>query len=413
MVQGASSVLRSATFMRLLGAHGLATLGQLQLTLAVGIDALERTGSGVWVSIAVAVGFVPYLACSVPAGLLVDRCRRSTVLRLSVGLRVVTGAAVTAGLLLGWSVPLIVLLAAATAVLATPAYPAMVAATPQVVPEARLGQANTLVTGVENGAWVAGPGLLGLLLLTGAPVAGGGLAATACFAVGLLALGAVATPVPERPDAPARADGLLAGFAVLNAEPGIRRAMIMAGLVNFLYGFLVVAMVLLAQEQLRGGPERIGLLNAAFTGGALFSMLVTWRLTSTGVRGRRTVVAGMLAFCGVVLLLADVEAAPLAAALLFLAGLLNLVVEVTAVTIIQTSARESVLGRVFGVYDAIAVGLIALGSGLAGPLVEAFGIGATFAVVALATALPTAVVGRRLLTDRTQGAVLAAAAEQR
>jgi MFS family permease len=406
-------VLRSGPFLRLLGAHGLATLGQLQLTLAVGIDALARTGSGVWVSIAVAVGFVPYLVCSVPAGLLVDRCRRTTVLRLSIGLRVATGAAATAGLMLGWTVPVVVLVAALTAVLATPSYPAVVAATPQLVPAPRLGQANTLVTGVENGAWVAGPGLLGLLLLVGAPVAGGGLAATLCFLVGLVVLGRLSTAAAAPAGSRGAQDGLLAGFRVLNSEPAIRRAMVLAGLVNLLYGFLVVAMVLLVEDELGGGPQGIGLLNAAFTAGALLSMLVTWRLSYTAERARRTVVMGMLGFCGTVLLLAGAEAAALAAVLIFGAGLLNLVVEVVAVTIIQTSAQEAVLGRLFGVYDAIAVGLIALGSGLAGPLVEAVGVPAALVAAAAATAVPTALVGRQLLRDPVPAAAAAGLAGDR
>ena len=72
-----------------------------------------------------------------------------------------------AGLLLGWPVPVLVVVTAVAAVLATPSYPALAAATPECVADEQLPPANTLVTGVENAAWIAGPGALGVVVLAG------------------------------------------------------------------------------------------------------------------------------------------------------------------------------------------------------------------------------------------------------
>ena len=106
----------------LLAGHGVGTVAQLALTLAVGIEVLDRTSSSVWVSITVALGFAPYVAFSGYAGVLADRWSRSAVLTWSFLARAGCAVVLATGLLLQWPVPVLVLLAAATAVLATPSY---------------------------------------------------------------------------------------------------------------------------------------------------------------------------------------------------------------------------------------------------------------------------------------------------
>ncbi len=349
--------LKTGPFPRLLAGHGIATLGQLQLTMAVGVYVLARTDSGVWVSTAVALGFAPYVLFSTSAGVLADRHRRSTVLRWSIALRLVTGSATTVGLLLQWPVQVVIALAAITAVLATPSYPALVAVTPQVIGDVDLPAANSLGSGVENAAWVAGPGLLGLVLLTGAPVAGGGLAATACFGVALLCLGRTRTAIPGRlPSAEeSLADEILDGVRAVGADRRISAALCLAIVDNFLYGYLVVAIVLLGDRTFDGGDRGVGLLNAAFALGAVASMLVTPRLAGAGREPRVLVVTLSLfvaAAAGAALAPDLVVAVPL----VLLAGMFTLIVEIVAVTLIQRLTPEAVTARVFGLYDTLAVG---------------------------------------------------------
>ena len=150
----------------LLAAHGAGTVAQLVLTLALGIEVLARTSSGVWVSLTVALGFAPYVVFSGYAGLLADRYSRSLVLTVSFVSRAGGAVLLAVGLLAHWPVPVLVAMAAGTAVLATPSYPALAAATPECVADEQLTAANALVTGVENTTWIAGPGVLGLLLLS-------------------------------------------------------------------------------------------------------------------------------------------------------------------------------------------------------------------------------------------------------
>ena len=77
---GFRSALAITAFRRLCLAHGVATIGQLVLTFAVGVHVLAETRSGIWVSVTVALAFAPYALCSALAGVLADRRSRSAVL---------------------------------------------------------------------------------------------------------------------------------------------------------------------------------------------------------------------------------------------------------------------------------------------------------------------------------------------
>ena len=136
-------------------------MAQTTTSLAAGAYALERTGSASWASLTVALGVLPYVALSGLAGLVADLFPRSTVLAWSCGLRAVLIAASAGVMLLGGPVGLLVVLAVLSAVAATPAYPSLAASVPQCVPDEGLERWNAVATGVENLAWLVGPGMFG------------------------------------------------------------------------------------------------------------------------------------------------------------------------------------------------------------------------------------------------------------
>lgn len=391
---GFRSALASGAFRRLCLAHGLATVGQLVLTFAVGVHVLAETRSGIWVSVTVALSFAPYAVCSALAGVLADRRSRSAVLAGAAWVRAALAAVLVVGTTAGWPVPVVVAVTALVAVAATPSYPALAAATPECVSDRDLPPANALATCVENVTWVAGPGVFGLLVLAGA-----GTTQTVVVAAGLFVVaGVLATRVGLRRPARVRPTGwlrdLVAGVCVTARQPGIRRPMGLAVLDNFLYGYLVVAIVLLAHAA-PGGEERLGLLNACLTAGALASMLVVNRLTR-GDRTARVLIWTLLAFCAVLAVLGAVGATGPGLVLVALAGGTTLVAEVAAVTLLQRGTDHGTLARVFGIYDQLNVGAIALGSLLAGPLSAVAGPGGALLVVAcLGAALTVPALVRR------------------
>ncbi|GAA1477766.1 hypothetical protein GCM10009623_22120 [Nocardioides aestuarii] len=385
---GFRSALASGAFRRLCLAHGLATVGQLVLTFAVGVHVLAETRSGIWVSVTVALAFAPYAACSALAGVLADRRSRSAVLASAAWVRAALAVVLVVGLATGWPVGVVVGVTALLAVAATPSYPALAAATPECVPDRDLPPANALVTCVENVTWVAGPGVFGLLVLAGV-----GTTKTVLVAAGLFAVaGALAGPVglhrPARVQQTGWLRDLVVGVTTTARQPGIRRPMGLAVLDNFLYGYLVVALVLLAAAA-PDAEGRLGLLNASLTAGALASMVVVNRWT----RGERTALVllwTLLAFCAALVLLGAVGATALGVLLVGLAGGTTLVAEVAAVTLLQRATDQGTLARVFGIYDQLNVGAIALGSLIAGPLSAVAGPGGGLVVVACVGAALTA-----------------------
>lgn len=390
---GFRQALRSRTFGLLLLAHGSGTIAQGVVTLAVGVAVHERTGSGVWTSVTVALAFAPYAVFSSLAGVLADRNSRSTVLAICCGVRAGLGSVVAAALLFDAPVAVLVALTAAMAVCATPSFPALAAATRQCVSDADLPAANALATSVENVTWIAAPGVFGVLTMADLDSWG----VVTCSAVLLVLAAALAAgvrlPRPRRVDVPAWWRDLEAGVAAVALNASLRRPMMLAVLDNFLYGFLIVAVVLLAGES---GNGDLGRLNAALAIGALVATVVVNRVTTHG-RVRIMPLVMVLGFSGCLALLGATGAGQFAVLLVAAAGASTLVAEVAAVTLLQRAADDCALARVFGVYDQVNVGAIAAGSFLAGPLAAALGArgalmaaAATGTVLALTALVPTA-----------------------
>ncbi len=372
----------------------MATVSQLVLTLALGAYVLEATGSGWWVSACVALSFAPYAVLSSAAGVLADRRSRSTVLLGSCLLRLAASAGLLVGLLGSWPVPVLVALAALVAVAATPSYPALAAAVPQcVAPERRAG-ANALVTCAENAAWMAGPGAYGVLVACGVGPRGAVAVAVVGFALAAGAVGAVALGAPPRADLTAgwRRD-LAEVVALVVRRPALRVPLLLATVDNLLFGYLVVAVVLLARTDVVAG------FNAALTVGALVAMTAAGRLVERP-EVRWLVALSLLVFGGAVaatgLLAGGTGTLPVVVLLGALAGATTLVAEVGAVHLLQDGADPAHLARVFGLYDQVNVGAIAVGSLLAGPTAALFGAGLAPVVVGgLGAAAAVLLSGRR------------------
>jgi MFS family permease len=371
-------VLACRGFRRLTLAHGLATSSQLVLTLAVGAHVAAQ-GSSVWASVAVALGFAPYALFSPLAGVLADRASRSAVLAWSAVVRAVLSAEVAVALLLDLPAPVVVGLAALAAVAATPSYPALAAATPETVPDGDLETANALVTCVENASWMGGPGLFGLLLLAGLDPAG-----VAVFSVvPLVAAAVLAFPVrlarPAHPEQGGWLAELGTGVAQVARRPDVRRPMLLAMLDNLVYGYLVAVLVLMTV----GGRGSSGVLQAVLTGGAVVAALGVGALTRRWPTRRVLTTSLLLSGTALAVIGTIGTGAPLAALVpwVALAGATGMVAEVAAVSLLQRSPDPSAVARVFGVYDQLNVGAIAVGSALAGVLGHTVGTQVSLLIV--------------------------------
>jgi MFS family permease len=130
-----------------------------------------------------------------------------------------------------------------------------------------------------------------------------------------------------------------------------------------------------------GGAETIGWLNAGLSVGALAAMAVVNRLAAHR-RPSIVLFAVMSTFAVTTALAALSGWFPLSVVLVTIAGAATLIAEVLAVTLLQRAAPDDLIARVFGVYDQLNVGAIAMGSLIAGPLADRLGADTAIVVVA-------------------------------
>ena len=160
----------------------------------------------------------------------------------------------------------------------------------------------------------------------------------------------------------------LAGFRAIFAVPSLRLVVCLYSAQTLVAGALNVLLIVAAIELLDLGRSGPGLLNSAVGIGGIIGAAVALGLV--GLRGLGTAFAFGLVLWGLPLILFG--AWPETAAAIVFLGLLgvgNTLVDVSGLTLLQRTAPEEVLGRVFGVLESLVVGTLGLGAIIAPLLV--------------------------------------------
>ncbi|HTG47726.1 MAG TPA: MFS transporter, partial [Actinomycetota bacterium] len=317
----------------------------------------------------------------IPAGVIApfgafagDRFRRDRVLFFCyLALALTLGGTAAA---LGADAPFAVVMLFATAALVSMGFarPTHRALLPSVAhdPE-ELTAGNAVSSLAENAGIVVGPLLAGLILSAAGPALVFGVFAAAMFAGALLVarLGSEASVAGgERLRAADVVRGSVAGFAYLSRE---RRAglvvlvlaggFVLSGALDVLY--VAVAITLLGQ-----GPGWAGFLSSAAGVGGLVGAALAVTLV-----GRRRLVPPLggstLVLGGSVVAVGAAPAAATAPALFGLSGMGASIATVSGQTLLQRSAPDHLLSRVFGVLEGSSMLALAIGSVGASFVIEA------------------------------------------
>ena len=390
--------------------------GLLRVELAfVGFNVAEWA---TWVSIlafayevggAAATGLVA-LVQLVPAALVAplaaiagDRFRRERVLLGGYLVQAAAMAATAAALLADAPVPLVYGLAALAATSITITRPAQNAILPILArtPD-ELTAANVASSWTESISILGGPALAALLLAVSGPGAVFAVMAGALACAGLLVawVDTGAGPAPATAAPAGRLTGVLwtalGGFRTLARERLPRLSVVLLTVQYLMVGVLDVLLVVLAFEVLDIGSSGVGLLNSAVGAGAIAGSALTVLLV-----GRRLVVPILIGFGCWALALSAVALAPPEAAvpvLLGLAGAGGVLTEVAGRLLLQRSAPNEVLSRVFGVLEGLSMAAIGVGSVVVPASIDLLGVrGTLFAAAGLMLAVAL-LVGRRLAT---------------
>jgi MFS family permease len=365
------------------------SLATWSYVIALGVYAFEAGGATA-VGIVALVRLLPGALASPVAGVFGDRYSRRTMLAASALASAVALGASAAAVGSGAPSEVVYALAGLFTIASTPYVPAEGALLPSVsrTPQ-ELAAANVAHSAMDNGGFLVGSALTGILLAGGSP--------EAVFAVAALVAG-VATALLRRLPKDRRPEHVEADFAGVVAETirggrellsdsSLRLIGVVLIVLVFVEGAADVLVVILALDELGLGQGSVGWVNAAWGIGAL---LATGALAVVLARGNLAlglVVGAVLAGAAMAL----PGAWPVVAAAYagwFLIGIGYTAVEVAARTLLQRHGSDEFLARVLAFLETARLGAMALGSILAPALVVLLGTrGALVAVGALLPAL--------------------------
>jgi MFS family permease len=340
-------------------------IGSWSYIIVISVYIFDRTHSTQWLAANAVCRWGPSLLLASYGGVLADRYQRTTVMAVSA----LASAVLMAGMavVVGSDAPVAFVLAiSALSSVALAPYPAAAGAlTPEIVGEKDLAAANSIFSALESLVVVVGPGIGGLLLLTGRPVIGVVINA-ASFAVAaalVIRLRVRSRGGGSAEDSTARQ--WVTGLKSLAAQPVAVAVILFCALDSAVYGAASVLYVPLS-VRLGTGPNGYSYLTAGMALGGLLGAGLANRLS--GASRLAPVIMGSICLQALPFLLTvPVHSPVLAAALQVVSGIGMIIVDVLALTSLQRDLPGDVLGRVLGIFDTVVLAgilLAALATGI-------------------------------------------------
>jgi MFS family permease len=365
-------------------------VGTWSYTIALFVYAFDVGGAAA-VGLIALIRYIPSALASPFSGLLADRYRRITVMLASDLVRAGAMAGAAATIALDGPPAVVYLLATITSISATAFRPAKAAVVPSLArtPE-ELTAANVAASMINSTGSFVGPALGGFLTAAAGPeyaFAFNGL--TFLWSSFLVDRVRRSWEEPARPPsertARAVASDVAEGFATLGSQPAVRVVVLLMAAQTFVLGTLSVFVVVLALEVLDLGAAGVGLLNSAIGVGGLIGATAAFALVGRPRLGAAFALG--IAAWGLPLVLVGVWPWTALALLLFgVIGVANTLVDVSGFTLLQRTAEDTVLARVFGVLHTLIYASVALG-GFATPWLISL-LGTRGALVAVGALLP-------------------------
>ena len=344
------------------------TVGQSWLVLTL-------THSPFLLGVINALQWFPVLLFSLPAGVVVDRVPKRTLIMVTQALflllALTLGLLTVAGHIRYWHVAGLAALLGTVNAFDTPARQAFIVE--MVGGTEDLTGAIALNSSVFNGARLIGPGLAGLMISAwGVGVAF--LANAASFVAVIAALGAMRLAVPKVHvvSGIGMAAHIAEGIGFIRSTTTILRVLATLAVLSLFAMNFNVFVPVLARIQLHLGASGFGFLLAAQGLGALTGSLI---VAATGARGPRPsyLAWGALLLCGGLIALSRVARPDVAGAELFVAGMGMILFTATANSTVQLETPDALRGRIMSVYALVFNGLAPFGALMMGGIIGAWG----------------------------------------
>jgi MFS family permease len=362
-------------------------VGTWMQSVAQGWLVLQLTNSAYYVGLVSALGSLPVLLVSLPAGVFADRSNKRRVVVATQALALVQ-ALVLAGLIWMHRVELWHVAAAAVFLGLVNAVdiPTRQSLIFDLVGKDDLMNAIALNSSAFNAARIIGPAIGGVLI--------GGIGIAACFflnGVSYLAViaGLLAMRLPAWSPPPLAGDGLTRfreGARFILGDRATRALVLNTALLS-IFGFpYLVLMPVFARDVLHVGAAGLGFLMASVGIGAVVAALGVAAFGPRLPKGRLLVWGGP-AFGLAIAAFALTPWVPLAVAILVVSGGAMIANNAVTNTLLQTIVPDGLRGRVMGAYTFVFVGMAPLGAYQAGWLAGRVGVQTAVAAGGLVCAL--------------------------
>jgi MFS family permease len=354
--------------------QSISSVGSWMQSVGLSWLVLELTNSPFRLGLVSALQFGPVLLLSAVAGVVVDRVpKRRLVLATQTALMLpafaLAGLAWT-GWIRYWHVATLAAVIGLVNALDMPTRQSFLV---EMVGREDLLNAIALNSTTFNAARVTGPALGGLLIARYGTSVAFLLNALSFLAVvlSLTAIRAGSEPRPRR--GTTVREELMDGIRYATRTPLVA---LILGLVFAVSTFAMnhgVLVPLFAREVLHEGVHVFGLLMAALGAGAVVGAVAVAALSYGRPQIATVVVPGLGVAIGI-LTLAFVRHVALAAGVLFVVGIMQIIFQNGCNTIVQVTVPDELRGRVMGVYMMVFAGATPVGASLIGTVAEGVGV---------------------------------------
>lgn len=392
---------RDGDFLRLWSASTISIFGSLITRTALPFAAIFVLNAGpIEISALRSVELIAALLIGLVAGAWVDRLRRRPIMIWAdLGRAALLGSIPVAFLADALTLPHLLVVAFAAALLTTFFDVADNAFLPTIVPRERLVAANSALTASGAVAEFSGFGIGGFLIqLFSAPIAIAIDALTFVASGALLATIRRGEPPPRtRAEREPVLSEIRSGMQIVWRSPTLRALALSHGGTHILWGVFGTVYLLYANQDLGLSAAAIGIIAGLGGAGSFAGAAFAPRLTRRFGIGP-TILIGMVGFTlgNAIIPLAPMGAALVGAAILSAQQLVGdafgTVYEIVEVSLIQSTTADRVLGRVNATIHTFTTLLTLAGAVIGGVIGEAFGLRAAFAIGILGGVLSIAVI---------------------
>ena len=377
-------------------ARVLSVAAYMALTVAVGWQIYDLTGSALDLGLVGLAQFLPFVALPLLIGQVADRFDRPTVLRVCQTVHACAALALAYGTFSGWLMrDAILALLFVIGTCRAFEVPTMHTLVPGLVPRILLPRAVAAATAANQSAVICGPALGGLIYSTFGPTTVYLTCATLFLTASVL-IGLVKLVGQTQERRPVTMESLFAGFAFIRGQPVVLGA-ISLDLFAMLLGSVTALLPIFARDILQTGPWGLGLLRSAPAIGALTVAILLSRYSMDRKVGPILFITTAI-FGLSILVFALSTSLALSIAALAVYGASDSVSVVIRHSLVQIRTPSEMLGRVMAINSMCTGTSGTLGEFRAGAVAAAFGaVGSV--LIGGAGALLVALLWMRLFPD--------------